>query len=113
MTTDLDLSQLALHTYESLAAKSLAMLEAAQRSDWPAVIAIERDCDQLMRRLHHANASTRLDERTRLRRAELMHRIVAVDAAVREISQPWARALGSQLNTLDRVGARHPDSHSG
>lgn len=102
MTTDFDFSQLTLHTYESLATKSQAMLEAARRNDWQAVIAIERDCDQLMRRLHCADNTVPLDQNARARRAELMHRIVATDAAVREISQPWANPLARRLGLSGR-----------
>lgn len=97
MPSDIELEQRTLHTYELLAAKSEAMLDAARRSDWHAVTAIEADCDRLMQSFRGANVTSHLDKQTRQRRAELMHRIVATDAAIRELSQPWAAKLAHQL----------------
>lgn len=97
MPADIELKQHTLHTYELLAAKSEAMLDAARRSDWHAVTAIEADCDRLMQAFCRANVSPHLDKQTRQRRAELMHRIVATDAAIRELSQPWAARLAHRL----------------
>jgi hypothetical protein len=103
MTTESDHCQLTLRTYESLAAKSEAMLAAAQRSDWHAVVAIERDCDQILRRLCSVASMLKLDQQTRARRSELMHRIVTTDAAVRELSQPWAQRLEHRLRAAERL----------
>ncbi len=112
MTTEPDHCQLTLRTYESLAAKSEAMLAAAQRNDWHTVVAIERDCDQMLRRLCSVASMQKLDRQTRARRSELMHRIVTTDAAVRELSQPWAQRLEYQLRAREGLAEGHsPHRH--
>lgn len=97
MTSAIDLKQRTLRTYELLAAMSEAMLDAARRSDWRAVIAIEADCDRLMQSFCGTSVAPRLDKQTKQRRAELMHRIVAIDAAIRQLAQPWADRVAHSL----------------
>jgi flagellar protein FliT len=107
MTTTISRARLALHTYESLAARSFAMLAAARRRDWQALLRLERECAALVAQLQTFQGISDLDAPGKRRRAELMRSVLAHDAAVRELTQPWAYRIPgfAPVNGLNRRNA--------
>lgn len=85
--------------YESIALHSKRMVEAARRSDWDQVVAIERDCAVLIGRLRAGADANALPERERRRKIELIRSILADDAEVRNLAQPWLADVGRFLKT--------------
>ena len=85
-----------MRTYETLASKSAAMLDAARRSDWDAVISIEQECSDLIGQLKSAFDVVPSDPKERHRKTQLIRRMLIEDAEIRDLAQP-------QLATLARL----------
>jgi len=83
---------LALGHYQALADAYAAMREAAQRADWDAVAAAELACRPRIEALR-ALGEVPLDEGARRRKFALIQRMLADDAAIRDLAQPWMRRL--------------------
>lgn len=90
-----------LDYYHALAAASEQMLLAARRSDWDEVSGIERACKGLIDELNRAAERNPLTRAEQLEKMRIMHRIVVIDAEVRNLAQPW-------LKNLDRMFAGRP-----
>lgn len=86
-----------MRTYESLAQKSSAMLEAATRSEWDTVIEIERQCQVLIAQLKHKGDAIPLDESARRRKVQIIRSMLEQDAEIRELAQPWMAELSRVL----------------
>lgn len=98
MTETNDAWEKTMRTYESLAEKSSAMLEAARRSDWDAVIEIEQECARLIAELKADGDLVPLDDGARRRKAQLIRRMLIQDAEIRDLAQPWLAELGRLLS---------------
>jgi flagellar protein FliT len=82
-----------MHSYQQLSDLSGAMLEAARRGDWDTVTSTERDCARLIRDLRQNPDHTALSEIEHDERLRLLRKILADDAEVRDLAQPWMREL--------------------
>jgi flagellar protein FliT len=91
-----------MRTYESLAEKSTAMLEAARRREWDTVIEIERECEALLAGLKANGDLIPLDESARRRKVQLIRSLLVQDAEIRDLAQPWMAELSQALH-LTRV----------
>lgn len=90
--------QTILDHYESIAHVSQLMLQAAWRNDWEALIDAEACCASLIERLQAAgDAAQVLDAEGRRRKHEIIRRVLADDAQIRDLTQPWLRQLTAQL----------------
>jgi flagellar protein FliT len=90
--------QIILAHYESIADVSQLMLQAAWRSDWEALVDAEQCCASLIGRLKAAgDQNAVLDESGRQRKHDVIRRVLADDAQIRDLTQPWLRKLGEQL----------------
>lgn len=78
-----------LALYESMSAISAQMVEAAGACDWDRLVALEKDCAGLARRLEAGGAPIRLSAEEKTRKIELIRRILADDAEVRRHTEPW------------------------
>jgi len=100
---------LALDHYQALADAYAAMRAAAQRADWDAVAAGELGCRPRIEALR-ALGDVPLDEDARRRKFALIQRMLADDAAIRDLAQPWMRRLedlmGGSRNAR-RLGASY------
>lgn len=86
-------SQLLDH-YEQIAQASQSMLDAARNSDWDEVERQEERCRALVASLKAASvASPLLRPQDNRRRMELLRRMLAADAEIRDRSEPWLRQL--------------------
>jgi flagellar protein FliT len=90
-----------LEHYESIAAATQAMLDAARRSDWDALHAAEAECARRIERLKRLQAATgaetAFDAAARRRRHALLCRMLAHDAEIRALTQPWLAKLEAFL----------------
>lgn len=82
--------------YEAIAGASKRMLDAARAEDWDAVGREEDTCRRLIARLKQAHADGRVAAERRQRLA-LLRMILADDAEIRELSEPWLRQLEALL----------------
>jgi flagellar protein FliT len=91
-------------TYESLAALTGDMLAAAQASDWDRLIELEKGCTALVRGLRQAGGNPSGDEAFRRRKAAIIRKVLADDAEIRNLTQPWLAKLQEMLAGAAREG---------
>jgi flagellar protein FliT len=93
-----------LSQYESVADASEAMLAAARRSDWDALVQAEKECSRCIARLKAVRADTPLGVDGDKRRFDILRTVLAHDAEIRELTQPWLQQLERFLSatTADR-----------
>lgn len=89
----------ALSYYEAVAAASGRMLRAARDSDWDALIEHEKDCAGLVAALRAADAERRLPGEALARKASILRQVLAEDAEIRRLTQPWLRRVEELLRT--------------
>jgi flagellar protein FliT len=90
--------QTILEHYEAIAQVSQLMLQAAWRNDWEALVDAETCCASLIERLKAAgDAAQALDEEGRKRKHAIIRQVLADDAQIRDLTQPWLRQLTAQL----------------
>jgi flagellar protein FliT len=88
---------LALVAYESMASKSGAMLIAAKNDDWDEVTRLEHECKSIINRLQGIQHELNLTAAQRDRKARLIRSIIAEDAQIRDLAQPWLADLSQQF----------------
>jgi flagellar protein FliT len=89
MTTEVNV----LSHYESVADASEAMLVAAQRADWDALVEAEKECARCIARLKAASANAPLGPVGDKRRFDILRTVLAHDAEIRKLTQPWLDQL--------------------
>lgn len=89
----------ALSYYEAVAAGSGRMLRAAQNGDWEALIEHEKVCASLIEVLRAADAERRLAGEALARKAAIIRQVLAEDAEIRRLTQPWLQNLEALLST--------------
>jgi flagellar protein FliT len=101
--TSLDKEQLLL-TYDQLSNTTGFMLSAAQAGDWQRLASLEKDCSKLVARLSALETDEPLPEGLAARKAALLRKVLADDAAIRDITEPWLARLGAMLgaNSCER-----------
>lgn len=82
-----------LEYYEAIARASQSMLDAARASDWNEVGRLEQRCRTLIEALNEASVMAPLQPTDNRRRMELLQRILADDAAIRDHADPWLKQL--------------------
>lgn len=85
--------------YEAIARASQSMLDAARASDWTEVGRLEEHCRMLIDALNQASSSAALRPLENRRRMELLQRILADDAEIRDRSDPWLKQLEHLLSS--------------
>ena len=99
--TELETEQL-LETYDRLSNATAHMLTAAQAGDWQRLVSLEKDCSDLVARLSHLENDDPLPEGLRERKAAMLRKVLADDAAIRDITEPYLARLGTMLGTNRR-----------
>jgi len=88
--------------YEAIAGASRRMLKAARAGQWDQVAVEEDNCRALITRLKRAHATGSRPVR-REQRLALLRSVLADDAEIRELSEPW-------LQQLEALLARRPEA---
>jgi flagellar protein FliT len=94
MTADMEPD--ALRAYEAMAEVSGRMLGAARESDWDRFIAEEKRCRELVAELQ-ARAEANLSAAERARKFVLLRKMLADDAEIRNLADPWMQHLQDML----------------
>jgi flagellar protein FliT len=88
--------------YEAIAQTTCRMLDAARVSDWEGLVAHERMCAGLIAELKAAGDDKRaLSREGTARKRQIIRKLLADDAEIRNLTQPWL----AKLETLLRAGA--------
>lgn len=88
----MDTSQV-IANYESLSALTGQMREAAMRDEWDRLINIEHQCSELVATMKPLDAEAVLDEAARQHKNQLINKILADDAEIRDRTQAWMSQL--------------------
>ena len=92
-----------LKTYDAILATTGKMLAAAQNSEWDQLIQLEQECRQLTEILIQNDQEPILDKELLEKKVEMIHQILADDAQIRAITEPWMVKLQDILNTNSRT----------
>jgi len=79
--------------YESLSAITSQMRDAAVQGEWDALIGLEQQCSRHVAAMKPADAATALDEPTRQQKIQLIKKILADDAEIRNRTELWMEQL--------------------
>lgn len=96
-------SVLTLKTYDAILATTGKMLTAAQNNEWDQLIQLEKECRQLTEKLIENDLEPILDEELLQKKVKIIHQILADDAQIRAITEPWMMKLQDMLNTNSRT----------
>jgi len=89
-----------LQCYEKAMELTHAMLGAAQRSDWDAMIAIEKERTKVIDRLRHLDVDPGRDTQQLSRKRELIRGILTCDEQIQILTQDWMRELREVLGSI-------------
>ena len=84
--------QIIIH-YELLSDLTEQMREAAAQGEWDKLVSIEQQCGRQVAAMRLADASVTLDEPTRQRKIQLIKKILADDAKIRNHTEKWIGQL--------------------
>lgn len=88
--------------YERVLALMHDMHAAAQRSAWDELAALERDCRAAAGALIDREQTVPLAPAQAQRKSALIRQTLALDAAIRGLTEPWLRQLEAFLGTRER-----------
>jgi flagellar protein FliT len=106
MSARFEIEQQIVERYRRMADASGRMLGAARIDDWDEVCKIERECADLVAELSKMGDLAPADATLRAQKLELMKKVLADDAEIRHLSQPWLRKLDTMMRgpaTIDRL----------
>jgi flagellar protein FliT len=92
-----------LNYYEAIEQASRDMLSAARVGDWDQVVKLEGACALLIAQLKRSAAERQLGADEAQLKSTIMQRILANDAEIRQLAEPW-------LEDLDNVLAGRPNN---
>ena len=79
--------------YESLSALTGRMREAAAQGEWDKLVSIEQQCGQQVAAMRPVDTTAMLDESARQRKIQLIKKILADDAEIRNHTEIWMGQL--------------------
>jgi len=91
-----------LKTYNAILATTGKMLAAAQNNEWDQLIQLEQECKQLTEILIKNDQEPILDKEFLQKKVKIIHQILADDAQIRAITEPWMMKLQDMLNANSR-----------
>ncbi|SFP91305.1 flagellar protein FliT [Nitrosomonas cryotolerans] len=88
-------------TYEAMLVITNQMLAAAQNSEWDKLVILEQECKALTDKLVQHSSQNILSHELQQRKIRIIHQVLADDAQIRMITEPWMEKLRSILNTAE------------
>jgi flagellar protein FliT len=92
-------SQNTLRYYESIKRTTGEMLSAAQRGDWDNLLRNEARCHELIGQLKAHVKAHPLSGTERQQKIAIIRQVLADDAAIRNLLDPWLAKVGTLLQT--------------
>lgn len=90
-----------LEQYERIKAVTGQMVAAARRADWDHLIDLEESCRSLTDALVEAERGVQLPPPVLERKVELIRNVLADDAEIRNLTEPWMKRLQELLQGVD------------
>ena len=106
MSSRMELEQQIVERYRRMADASRRMLAAARIDDWDTVCGVEKECADLVVELSGMGDLAPRDPALHQQKVALMKRVLADDAEIRQLSQPWLHKLDVMMrgpSTIDRL----------
>ena len=77
------------------------MLAAAQNDEWDQLVELEKECRKLTDELiaNNTEYELNLSEELQQHKVKIIHQVLANDAQIRTITEPWMAQLQNILNT--------------
>ena len=91
-----------LDIYGAISDKTGEMLDAAQRSDWDRLTALEKDCRALIECLRHTDAGPATGAKFVQRKIAHIRKVLADDAEIRKFTEPWMAELEIYIGSARR-----------
>lgn len=88
--------------YEDIASLMDRMVHAARSADWDSLVDLESDCRSLIETLKTAQPTAPLSESQRAHKVTLIRRMLAQDAEIRNLTEPWMAELGQLIGSSAR-----------
>jgi flagellar protein FliT len=82
-----------IENYEFLSSLTGQMRAAATQGEWDHLVELEKKCSQRVAIMKVQDAATPIDETTRLRKVDLIRKILADDAEIRNHTEAWMTQL--------------------
>lgn len=79
--------------YESLSAITSRMRDAAVQGEWDTLVGLEQQCNRQVATMKPVDAVVSLDEPARQRKIQLIKKILADDAEIRNRTELWMAQL--------------------
>lgn len=92
-----------LMTYNAILTTTGKMLTAAQNNEWDQLILLEQECKQLTELLIKNDPEPILDKELLQKKVQIIHQILADDAQIKAITEPWMMKLQDILSTNNRA----------
>jgi flagellar protein FliT len=89
-------------TYEAILIITNKMLTAAEDKEWEKLIALEKECRKLTSKLIINNPDQELSDELLDKKIKIIHQVLANDAKIRSITEPWMANLQNLINTVGR-----------
>jgi len=96
-------------TYENILAVTAQMLDAARATDWDLLVKREQECRQLVESLLNSRSENEivLEPQFRKRKVEIIRKVLADDAEIRNLTEPWMQRLQHLLTSVGHERKLH------
>ena len=91
-----------LSHYQSIAAITAGMLEAARSADWTTVLSLGQQYIDIVEELREMDVSIPMDAATRALKHDLLIRILENDARTRDLASPQMARLSTLLGRIKK-----------
>ena len=108
-------SEQIISIYETVSDITGQMLEAARTRDWENLAQLESHCASHVRTLKESEPSLPLTGEKRAKKIQIIHRIMAHDREIRNLTEPWMAELAALMHNAgtERKLSRAYDTHRG
>lgn len=96
-----------IEVYEDIQAASRDMLNAARASNWHELTALETKCRAKVASLIGAEPHEPLSPAQQQRKSEIVRQVLADDAAIRNLAEPWMAQLQHILGSASQEQKLH------
>lgn len=97
------MQQTLIEYYRAIEGASRQMLEAAKSDDWDAVVRLEGACAVLIEQLRFNSRTEELPTEHRSEKLGIMQRILANDAQIRYLAEPWMARFEKKFEGLQQI----------
>ncbi|MBI3529275.1 MAG: flagellar protein FliT [Betaproteobacteria bacterium] len=102
-------------TYENILAVTAQMLDAARAADWDLLVNREQECRKLVESLMNTRNENDivLEPQVLGRKVEIIRKVLADDAEIRNLTEPWMQRLQHLLTSVGHERRLHAAYNAG